>query len=790
MPEHFKLAIIGAGPGGISAAVNAARHGLSHVLFEKGEVGNTIHEYQLRKHVMSEPVKLPLLGDLSFDAGTREKVLEVWTQALHAGKVNLRHPVEVVKIEPHGDGFKVSFGQGHCTCDKVVLGIGAMGSPRKMGVSGEDLPHVKYRLGDPDAFVDMDIIVVGAGDAAIENVLGLAEKNRVSLINRKSEFARAKNANAALIEEAIQSGKIRCFYNSTMARIEPEQAVVNTPDGEVALPCQHIIARLGSVPPRKFMESCGVEFPSADPTAVPVVDRQYQSNVPGLHLIGSLIGYPLIKQAINQGYEVVEYILGHAVQPADQVLIQETFKDLPGDVDANLAMVRETLPIFKDLSEPQFRELIAESTLHVIKQEGAEIFKRNDYSNSFFSILDGIVMVELENNICFELGAPDSFGEMGMLSGRRRNATTRVVEPVILLEAPRNQMLKLISSVESVRTALDEVFIFRTLQSFFMDVPSQDLKELSKKAELNKYKKGEVIIREGTEGHSFHVIRKGSVKVSRKYKGENLTQTYISAGNYLGEMALVSCFGEIAAACPTSTLRTATVTAAVECETIVLNKAAFLLFLKENSKEAEKVRKVAQERRVDNLLTQVGRDSGDLLDFMLGQGLSDADNVLLINSDLCVGCDNCEKACAATHGGYSRLDRKGGESFASIQVPTSCRHCQNPLCMIDCPPDALVRHTNGEVVIKDTCIGCGNCEEKCPYNVIQMVQKAPDNGKLSFLKSLFGSVEEVEPTKVAAKCDMCSGLKGGPACVRTCPTGAAMRVSPTKMLELVGAKQD
>lgn len=111
--------------------------------------------------------------------------------------------------------------------------------------------------------------------------------------------------------------------------------------------------------------------------------------------------------------------------------------------------------------------------------------------------------------------------------------------------------------------------------------------------------------------------------------------------------------------------------------------------------------------------------------------------------------------------------------------------------MTDCPPDALMRNVNGEVIIKDNCIGCGNCEKYCPYNVIQMVHVAPKSGGiLSFLSSWFKSEDEEEPPLVAAKCDMCTDLKGGPACVRTCPTGAAMRISPSKMQELFSNQPD
>ena len=113
-------------------------------------------------------------------------------------------------------------------------------------------------------------------------------------------------------------------------------------------------------------------------------------------------------------------------------------------------------------------------------------------------------------------------------------------------------------------------------------------------------------------------------------------------------------------------------------------------------------------------------ESGDLIKFLVREGLGEATDVLLIDESLCVRCDNCEKACAETHHGVSRLNREAGPTFAMLHVPTSCRHCEDPHCMNDCPPDAIHRAPNGEVFINDQCIGCGNCERNCPYGVIQM----------------------------------------------------------------------
>lgn len=777
--EQVEVAILGAGPGGLSAATNAAHHGIPHILIEKREVGNTVFDYQLRKHVMAEPAKLPLRAKVGFRAGTREQVLEGWNAAVRDHGVNLQKG-EVNKVERQGDGFVVSYSGKQVRARHVVLAIGCQGSPRKLGVPGEDHPHVAYTLSDPDAFSGRDIIVVGAGDAAIENALALSQKNRVVLINRSDEFSRAKDGNAAAILAAIQEGSIRCFYNTTVARIEPEQTYLTTPEGEAAVPCSHLIARLGAIPPRKFMEGCGIVFPSVDPAAVPAVNARYESNVPGLFIIGALIGYPLIKQCINQGFEVVEHIRGNAIEPADQPLIIEKLQPLgAGEVSAHLALLRNALPLFRDLSEPQFREFVLESTIHR-KRPSEVVFERNDYTDTFFSVVAGTVGIELPQGGTVTIPAGNFFGEMGLLSGRRRSATIRVVGEAILMETPRKQMLKLMSSVESVKRTIDEAFVLRAMEtSIFPGVSRAALTELLPRLEMRRFKKGEVLFREGDAGDLLYVIRKGSVKVLRKNPaGRDVAQTYIPAGNFVGEMALLRS---------EPTPRSATVVAAVACETVVVKKADFLGMLATHPDVADRVRKIAEARQIENVTQSLDEQGGSVREFFFQQGVTDADNILLIDSDRCVGCDNCEKACAATHNGYSRLDRKGGKSFASVQIPISCRHCENPLCMVDCPPDALTRQPDGEVVIRDSCIGCGNCVRNCPYGVIQLVYDKPSDGfSLLGLIGLGGTKSKEKGAAKAAKCDLCHSLAGGPACVRSCPTGAAMRVSVSAAFSLIG----
>ncbi len=202
-------------------------------------------------------------------------------------------------------------------------------------------------------------------------------------------------------------------------------------------------------------------------------------------------------------------------------------------------------------------------------------------------------------------------------------------------------------------------------------------------------------------------------------------------------------------------------------------------------------------RVLDNARMQVRPESSAVMNFLMREGLGEATNVLVIDETLCVGCDNCEKACAETHGGVSRLDREAGASFAQVHIPVACRHCEQPHCMKDCPPNAIRRSESGEVFIDDTCIGCGNCQSNCPYDVIRMVYEAPK--KPSLLSWLAfgtgpgpGEEYKYHPTdaakargKKAVKCDACVNVASGPACVTACPTGAAIRIGPEQFVDLV-----
>jgi CRP-like cAMP-binding protein/Fe-S-cluster-containing hydrogenase component 2/thioredoxin reductase len=796
--EPFEIAIIGAGPGGLSAAGRAAELGISHVLLESSpKIANTIQKYQKGKHVMAEPAVLPLRSPLDFRAGKREEILDAWDRGVTTVGINIRYATEVARVAGSKGNFDITLGNGKTLKAKhVILGIGLQGNPRTLGVPGDDAAFVQYQLDDPDEYQDESIVVVGAGDAAIENAIALAGRNAVYIVNRKDEFTRAKEGNLSLILAAIERGEIECFYGTSPVRVDltpdadkPGTLVLATPSGEAVVAIDRIIGRLGAIAPRALVESFGVQFPNDDPNAIPALSNHYECNVEGMYIIGALGGYPLIKQAMNQGYEVVEYILGNDVKPADHDLLAAKFAHLPfaQEVDEILARIQSRVPVFEAVNSLQFRELMLDSQVHVVK-EGVAIFRRNDYTSSFYTILRGSVRIEIGDQSFIESGEGNFFGEMSLISGRRRSATIIAGKDCIVIETPRRTMVKLIASVDAVRRVLDQTFVLRTIQQKFAPNTSLEvLRPVAEKARINTYQAGDFIIREGDEADALHFIRSGSVAVSVNIDGRDVIMSYVPANQAVGEMGLLG-----------NTRRTASVKATVKTETISLDKDSFNALLESTPDLRARMQKVMQERMQQNVALQAKEDSGDsgdLMSFLMGEGLGEATDVLLINENMCVACDFCEAACAAAHDGTSRLNRKAGPTYANIHVPTSCRHCEDPSCMKDCPPDAIQRGgVGGEVFIGDNCIGCGNCEKNCPYGVIQMAYRS--DAPTSFWRWLLfdigdrpgkssGQKAAGAEFKQAVKCDMCMNLPGGPACVRACPTGAAMRISPEEFVDLV-----
>ncbi|CAN5175864.1 hypothetical protein BH09PSE3_BH09PSE3_28440 [soil metagenome] len=842
MSDVYRIAIVGSGPAGLSAASRAAQLGLSHILLEKtSHLSDTIYKYQKGKHVMATPSQLVLRSDLDFAAGKREAVLDTWDLQTEKNGVTVRKEAEVRKIEGTGapipgsiqkiivrgrDGtsetreiqrnappYKLTLSDGTSVmADSVILAIGTQGNPNLMRVPGGDLPHVQYQLDDPAEYNDEHIFVIGGGDAGIENALGLAadvaQGNVVSLVNRSAEFSTAKDANVKALMAARDAGRITIYAECNTQGVTTGEITLDTRDGEVKSRCDRIIARMGSAPPRAFVEESGIEFTSGDRLAFPKLSPVFETTAPGIFVIGALAGYPLIKHCMNQGHDVVEFINGNtSLKPADEPILEARFRDLPGkrSVDEWLELLRSNVSILEGMSPLQMREFMLDSSARFYRR-GDTIFSRNDPGSSLFAIASGSVLVQVDPTnpgITVPIETGSIFGEVGLISGRRRGATIIAAEDSICVEVSRTAALKLQSSVPAARRAITRISIERQLlQMFGSGLTKEDVAEVVENAEVLQIKAGQNVITEGEDGEDIFVIRTGSMVVEKKIGGKPVFLSYLPAGSYVGEMSLIS--GE---------KRTATVKAAIKSEVIRLQGATFRTLLGKKPMLLEKARRDMAARQDVNAFIEAKKDSfsgvvdmySSVATFLVEQGVGEATDVLLIDENLCVGCDNCEKVCADSHEGLSRLDREAGRTYAHLHVPTSCRHCEHPHCMADCPPNAIHRGPDGEVFIDDTCIGCGNCQRNCPYGVIRMDAKPPKKPSLlNWL--LFGmgpgpgeppkkwsyanADPSVEKPKKAIKCDMCSGIEGGPACVRACPTGAAIRVAPEEFLTVARLERD
>lgn len=201
------------------------------------------------------------------------------------------------------------------------------------------------------------------------------------------------------------------------------------------------------------------------------------------------------------------------------------------------------------------------------------------------------------------------------------------------------------------------------------------------------------------------------------------------------------------------------------------------------SRIVERVRKIVRPRRA------AGTASPDVVRGAERLGLLQGSRLLVIDTRLCVDCDNCVTACERRHGA-SRLDRAGSAvQVGPYQVPASCYHCDNPTCLL-CAEEAIVRLATGEIQIQEHCIGCGACAERCPYDNIQMIPRDPPKPRLvdrlvpdPILRwlGLFQESTDEDLKRVAVKCDLCVGFRDGPACVRSCPVGAAFRGDPREI---------
>ncbi len=258
----YDVIIVGAGPAGLSASLAAMQNGLRYLTLERGEVAATIRNYPRHKFLMAEPVDMPLYGSLYVGDGTKESLLTVWETILANTGVRVQTNEEVEAIRRNGALLDVYTSKSVYETRNVVLALGKRGAPRRLGVPGEDLSKVAYRLIEADSYQDKDILVVGGGDSATEAALALskASRNRVTLSYRGAAFTRARDRNRKMLEDAERQGRIRIIRESRVTRILPHCVQIVAGEKAFELPNHYVFVLIGGESPEAFLQKTGIEI--------------------------------------------------------------------------------------------------------------------------------------------------------------------------------------------------------------------------------------------------------------------------------------------------------------------------------------------------------------------------------------------------------------------------------------------------------------------------------------------------------------------------------------------------
>ena len=264
-PAVLDVLIVGAGPAGISASLRAIEKKLNYLTVDEGEMGGTVSKYPRQKLVMTSPVEFPMYGKFKKMELSKEELLAFWSQVLQRVEFKFRKGEKVTDIQKGPDGlFTVVTAKSQYRAQSVVLAMGKTGSPRKLGVKGEELPKVMYRLIEADHYVNKKILVVGGGDSAVEAAMGLAHQvgNAVTLSYRQSEFSRIKERNAVRLKESVRKGKLKVILNSNPVEFTGDAAVLDVAGQQQRIPNDYVWIFAGGEPPTAFLKKIGVGFGS------------------------------------------------------------------------------------------------------------------------------------------------------------------------------------------------------------------------------------------------------------------------------------------------------------------------------------------------------------------------------------------------------------------------------------------------------------------------------------------------------------------------------------------------
>ena len=268
-PGALDVLIVGAGPAGLAASLAAKKMGLNYQTVEQDSLGGAVFQYPRGKLVMTAPVELPIVGKVQFRNTSKEELLKFWTKACDGNGLKISYKERVESIENKEGAFHVKTSTQQYVASAVLLGIGRRGTPRKLGVPGEELPKVVYRLIDPEQYRGQQVVVVGGGDSALEAAASIAELGDTSVIlsYRGEAFQRAKQKNRQRVDEASAKGQLKVLLNSQIREIRPDEVLMKQSGQELKVANDAVIVSAGGILPNDFLRSIGIRVETKYGTA-------------------------------------------------------------------------------------------------------------------------------------------------------------------------------------------------------------------------------------------------------------------------------------------------------------------------------------------------------------------------------------------------------------------------------------------------------------------------------------------------------------------------------------------
>lgn len=292
---HYPIIIIGSGPIGLACGIEAKNAGIDYLILEKGCLVNSLYNYPANMTFFSTSERLEI-GGIPFVSNnakpTRTEALEYYRRVAQAEQLNIHLFEKVIEVKRQGSGFIIITNKNNYTTDNIIIATGFYDIPYLLNVPGEVLPKVTHYYKEPHFYAFQKVIVVGANNSAVDAALETWRKGAdvTMIIRGKSIGERVKYWVKPDIENRINEGSIKAYFNSTIKEIREKEVVIQTPEGIKILENDWVIAMTGYQPNLNFLRKIGIRL-SDDEVMKPEVDETtYQTNIPNVYLAGVICG--------------------------------------------------------------------------------------------------------------------------------------------------------------------------------------------------------------------------------------------------------------------------------------------------------------------------------------------------------------------------------------------------------------------------------------------------------------------------------------------------------------------